>query len=362
MGYRLASVVGVSVLALARSAAGQPSASPPTPAEAPAEPTAPDVAPAPPTPDEDPSSPRSQARAAYQRGVGLVRRAQWGEALAQFEQSAALHPNPTTTFNIGACERALGRYARALLAFERTLAQVAAGETLAPSAVTDATAHVEEMQRLLVRVRMRVQPATATLTIDGRPLERTKVAGRETLVAGVAAPGPGTAVPSASFDVVLDPGAHVFTLSRKGFADAVINRSFTPGHTGELTVQLERLPATLKVTSSEEGALVRVASVDVGPAPVDVLRPAGTYRVVVGKEGFLDYETDVTVRPGEEVDLRAALVVDEPSVLERWWFWAGAAAIIAGGVTVTYFATRAEPEPPPYDGGSTGWVVQPQRF
>ena len=90
-----------------------------------------------------------------------------------------------------------------------------------------------------------------------------------------------------------------------------------------------------------------------------MLRPPGSYRVVVAKEGFLPYEAQVQVKAGEEVALDAAMVVDEPSILGRWWFWAGAAAIVAGGVIVTYAVTRPEPEPPPYDGGSTGWIVQP---
>src|SRR5262249_32397113 len=141
--------------------------------------------------------------------------------------------------------------------------------------------------------------------------------------------------------------------------DAVVNRTFAPGATSELDLRLDLLPATLKVTSSQAGALVRVNDADVGPAPVDVLRPAGAYRVNVKKKGFLPYTTQVTVQPGEEIKLRATLLEEKPSIVERWWFWTAAGAVIAGGVVVTYVATRPKPEPPPYDGGSTGWIVKP---
>jgi hypothetical protein len=95
---------------------------------------------------------------------------------------------------------------------------------------------------------------------------------------------------------------------------------------------------------------------------VDVLRPAGSYRVAVGKEGFVDYQAQVSVKPGEEVKLSAKLVPEQKAITERWWFWTGAAAVLAGGVVLTYAVTRPEPTPPPYDGGNTGWVVFPQRF
>ncbi len=177
------------------------------------------------------------------------------------------------------------------------------------------------------------------------------------------APGPGAPPPAAAFDLVLDPGAHVFTLSRKGFTDAVVNRTFAPGSASTLDLKLDLLPATLRITSTQLGALVHVDDADVGPAPVDVLRPAGAYHVMVKKDGFLPYGTQVTVQPGEEVKLRAPLVVDKPSIAKRWWFWTTIAGVIGTGVVVTYVVTRPKPEPkPPFNGGSANWVVMPAAF
>jgi hypothetical protein len=306
---------------------------------------------------------KSRARERYLEGVKLVQRAQWSEALAAFESSVKLFPNASTTLNIGACERALGRYVRARATLSRALEESAASQSPLPeSSVVEAKGFIAEIDRILARVTLSVDPPEATLAIDGRPLAPQPAGqGRPTLAAGVLPPGPGTPPPAATFDVILDPGAHVITLSRKGFTDAVVNRTFAPGSTSGLDLKLDLLPATLKVTSSLPGALVHVDDADVGPTPTDVLRPAGSYRVLVQKKGFLPYNTQVTVQPGEEIKLRATLLEDKPSIVKQWWFWTAAAAVIGGGIGVTYAVTH-KPKPPPYDGGTTGWVVTPTAF
>jgi hypothetical protein len=91
--------------------------------------------------------------------------------------------------------------------------------------------------------------------------------------------------------IVLDPGTHLFTLSRQGFADVVISKSFAPKTKTTLALAAENLPAVLHVTSNAEGAAVALNGVDVGLAPVDLVRPRGSYKVVVAKDGFVTYAT-----------------------------------------------------------------------
>ncbi len=306
-------------------------------------------------------SAKAGARAKYAEGVALVKTAQWSDALATFEAAARLFPAPSITLNVGACERALGRYVRARGTLERAIAESARSASPLPeSSVVEARAFITEIDRVLARATVTLDPPEAAIAVDGRPIEiRPPQGDVVTGAAGTLPPGPGQPAPGAKFTLVLDPGVHVFTLSRKGFTDAVVNRTLAPGATTSLELKLDLLPATLRITSTEASALVRVDDADVGPAPVDVLRPAGAYRVHVERRGFVPYSTQVTVRPGEEVKLRAALVPDKPSVLTRWWFWTGAAAVVTAGVVITYAATRPTPEPPPYDGGSAGWLAKP---
>jgi hypothetical protein len=301
-----------------------------------------------------------QARELYLRGLGLVKEAQWGEALAVFEQSRKLRPHALTTYNVGACERALGRYTRAHARLTEALREDAGSGQLPPSIVDEARGFIAEIERLLVRLKVEVIPAGAGIAVDGRPVQEQKTAeGRTQYVAGVAAPGPGLPARAGRFELVADPGAHLFTLSRKGYADSVLNKTYPPGYRGSLRLELSLLPATIHVLTNEPGALVSVGGRDFGPAPVDILRPPGVYVVEVTKKDFVPYTTELRVNAGEESTLRARLIREQTPLTGRWWFWTAAAVVVSGVAVGTYFATRpeAEPQRPPLDGGSLGWVA-----
>lgn len=322
---------------------------------------------APPALAQQPSPPppsdatKDEARALFTEGVEHVKKFQWAEALSAFERSHEKVPNAITSLNIGVSERALGRYVRARRSLERALAEhdAAGGKVLSESSVGDVKAYLAEIEGVIVRAKVKVLPADASITVDGRPLIALD-ADKKLYAAGVAPPGPGAKVPAESFDLVLDPGAHVFVLSGKGFSDQVVNRTLAGSkEPAELTFELAKLPAQIKISSSVEGAIVKVGTVDVGPAPVDVLRPAGVYPVIVQKEGFVPYETSLSVKAGEEAKINAVLVEESFNVAEQWWFWTSIVAGLGTAAVVTYFVVRPEPDPPPYNGGTTGWVVQP---
>jgi hypothetical protein len=302
----------------------------------------------------------AQARAEYLRGGQLVEKLEWAEALAAFERSAALRPHPVTGYNVGVCERALGLYTRARATLQRALDDSAAAPPegrLPASLANEAGGLVAEIDRLLAKVVITVSPPEAALAVDGRPLQVAKSGGaRPTLIAGALPPGPGAPAPAATFELIANPGVHVFTLSRKGYTDAVVRKSFAPGSSSEEKLELEKLPATIHVKANQGGALVSVDDKDVGPAPVDVLRAAGTYRVSVTKTGFVPYRADITVNAGEEANLQASLPKERYQIHKKWWFWTAVVAVLGVGAALTYVFTRP---PAPYDGGNTGWVAMP---
>jgi hypothetical protein len=303
-----------------------------------------------------------QAREAFLLGTDFVHKAQWADALAAFERSAKLKPHAVTTYNIGACQRALGRYtlARTTLAHAVAENDASGGAELPQSVLSEIRAYLGQIDQLLASADVTLEPASAAIAVDGRPLAGAEAAPQSaapTLVAGIRDPGPGESPPNPHFKLVLDPGAHIITLSRKGYADAVVNKTFLPGSSAVLPLSLDRLPATLHITADQPQAIVTVNGVDVGAAPVDISRPGGSYRVLVRKPGFLAYEAQVNAQPGEQLDMRATLPEEHRPLTGQWWFWTAAGVVVAGAATGTYFLTRPSPARPPLQCGGLQWCV-----
>ena len=303
--------------------------------------------------DEDAAT--VEARKAYLEGVELVKRAQWSEALGAFERSALLKPHPTTTFSMGACQRAMGRYTRARANLKLALSQTEEmGRPMPADLLADAQAFIAEIDRLLAVVEVHLEPAEGELTVDGRPLLARRAGARPALVAGILPPGKGGPPPGNDFDLYLDPGTHVISVERAGYTTALVSRTFSPGSRTQLPLVLDKLPATIHIAANQPGAVIDVDDIDVGVAPVEVQRPAGSYRVTAKKKGFSTYQTRVNLQAGERVDLSAPLAIEKRPIHKQWWFWT---TLVLGVGTVVGIAVGASQPPPPYQGGSTGWVA-----
>lgn len=320
-------------------------------------------------PANDPEATESalmRARELFRTGVAAVEQAQWAEALTSFEASRQLRPHAVTTFNIGACERALGRYTRAQREFVAALAEERASPgQLAPSLIDDANALLAEANAIIARVTSRVHPEGAVLAVDGRPLVAaphqtpSSTDALPVYIAGLAPPSLGAVAPKGQFLLLLDPGAHTITVRRKGYTDVVVQHVTAPGSHTELELELERLPATLRIDADVPGTLVRFDDLDVGPTPLVLRRPAGAHRVELTKPGYEPYVSELQANPGERIDISASLVAEKPSLLRQWWFWTAAALVLGGAAFGTYALTRESEPPPPYAGGSTNWVAFP---
>lgn len=297
----------------------------------------------------------ARVREEFRAGARLVEQAEWAAALAAFERSRALRDHALTTYNIGVCQRFLGRYTLAAHTLRTSLARAEGSGELPEMFRDQAVAYVEEIERKLARLTITLSPVEAATSFDGRPL--VLAADGSELVAGLAPPGEGKRAGGARFVVVADPGAHVLTFQLAGHDTIEVRQDLKPGAVETLAVSLTEQNAELRIDADRPRAVVRVDDVDVGLTPVTVTRPPGLHAVRVMKDGFVTYGTAVTLRPGQPTRLAAALEVERIPLTKRWWFWTGAAAIVSAGVLVTYFATRPDPEPPPYESGSTGWVV-----
>jgi hypothetical protein len=288
------------------------------------------------------------------RGVELAHGEEWGPALAAFEEAASARDAPLIEFNIAYCERALGRYLAARQTLQRVLADT---NGLAPSQIEEARAYLTEAEHVVVRVAVRLDPASATLTVDGRPLLAQD---GDVYLAGLAPSGEGSSPAKSSFTILLDPGAHVFRAVRPGHEDAVIAKTYRAGETANLDLHLDVLPATVSVLSEPRGAIVRVDSREVGLSPIEFQRAGGRYALEVELDDHEPYRAVLDLAPGQRADLTAKLNPYHAPLTKKWWFWASAAAVLVGGAALTYALTRPEPQPPPYDAGSSAWLVHAQ--
>ena len=302
-----------------------------------------------------PDDATTRGRNAIVRGLKLARDEQWGDALTAFEEAAAARDAPLVEWNIAYCERALGRY----VAARKTLQAVSSNTTgLDPSQIDDMKAYLAEFEKLIVRVAVQLDPPNATITVDGRPLFEGDA--KDTYLGAVAPAGVGTPLGKAAFTVLLDPGAHLFRAVREGHQDALLPKSYRPGETATLDMHLDVLPATIAIKSEPAAAIVKVDSREVGVAPIEFQRPAGQYKLQVLLDNYDTYEAALNLAPGQRSDLTATLNPYSEPITKKWWFWTGAAVIVAGGVVATYLLTRPTPQAPPYDAGSANWLVHAQ--
>jgi hypothetical protein len=258
----------------------------------------------------------------------------------------------------------MGQYTRARQAFLLALSQNDPSERQLPESVeVEARAQLGELERALPRVTVTMEPVDAALAIDGRPLDVTPSSSPDetpTAIAGTSPPGPGARIGRSTFQLVANPGLHVLTVSREGYQDVVLRKTFAAGTTTTLRLELDRLPATLHITSNLADALVHVDDADVGTPPIEVSRGAGRYRVRVTRKGFVPFSAEVSARPGERVELPATLHKENPALTQKWWFWTAIGAAVVGVAIGTYFVTRSDPEPqrPAPDGGGLGWSLR----
>lgn len=302
------------------------------------------------------------ARADFVQGVELVKATNWAGALEAFERSSAKKPHPVTTYNIGLCRRALGQYLLAKRAFDEALAKNAlGGGALLPTATAeDARAIVSEIDKSLVQIDVDLAPGSATVTVDSRPLEREG----DRYLGGTLPPGPAEPVAfsavaggHARFTVTVDPGAHVLTFTAPGHTESVFRENFRPASHKQLSIALLELSGTLRVSSSPVAA-VYLDGTSIGPSPISVDKPKGSYRVSVRKDGYAPFETTAILRPGERTELTAALRLAPTPITKKWWFYAIIAGVAAAGAVTTYAIVRANDSPAP-NGGTIGWVVTP---
>jgi len=266
----------------------------------------------PPVPARE-SEPAQRAAALRDTGNQAMLEMRYVDALSSYQQSATLDPAYVgVLYSIARAHQMLGEFAEALSTLERFEHQ----------ATPETKAKVGQLDRLFAELRARVGSLQLSCNIPGaRVLLRDKVIGITPL------PPTRLAAGSATLELELD-----------GFFP--MRREIVIPAAGSLALELElharSSSGLLIVHTVPSGARISVDGQRQGTSSpsVELALNAGAHRVNALREGYDEASVPVVLRAGSTRNLHLELERSVP-ITSRWWFWASAGVVIAGGVALS---------------------------
>jgi hypothetical protein len=268
------------------------------------------------------STPAADDRAAQlkKQGDDFVGQLRFADAIAAYDASYSVTPNPAVLFNKARALQGLGQYGDALATFQR-FKKEAAPELLQRATGLDA---------LIADLRGRVTLVTLNCGVPGaRVLFGDRLVG----VTPLAAP------------LAINAGHTTVEVSAEGYLPVKRSLDLVGGGTSliEISLVARDRAGVLTVRSSVGGAHVFVDGAAMGVPPAEAPLEAGAHAVRVHADGYDDAQTSVVLGVGEHKEV----TVDPskaPGVLSKWWFWTGVGVVVAGAV-VTTIALTTEKSP-----------------
>ena len=268
-----------------------------------------------------------RARAIFEEGLEHSQGEHWVPALEAFRRSLEIAEMPVTLYNIASVLIRLGRMQEAIATLERYK------EVAEPSARSEADPLLAQARAAVRRVRATIEPAHATLSIDGNDVPGE---GRERMLQ-------------------VDPGSHVVRGRARGYEP----REITLGADAlVLSMTLAAQLAVVMVRASETEARILVDGAHRGVGEARLELEAGDYELRVEADGAQPFTRRLSLDPGEQLDVEAALSRDLP-LWKRGWFWgvvSGAALAIALGVILAVVLPLPAENP---NSGTLDWLVRP---
>lgn len=272
----------------------------------------------PPPPQPAASEPPLSADELHRRGNDAMANLKPGEALEDYQQAYALSKDPALLYNMGHALETLEDYPGALAKYQ----------DFARLAPADLRARVPKLDELLANIRAKVATVSISCNVPG-----ARVLVRDRAVGEVPPKG-------ALLVLSLNAGPAAVEVDAEGFNRFRRNLDLPGG--GSLVVDADLIPSSragvLVVDTEPESGEVLVDDKSLGSAPVEVSVGVGTHTVLVRHAGFEDKSTSVVVNAGERKPLTVKLEKSTP-LTQKWWFWAGIGAVVAGGVAIGIAAT-----------------------
>lgn len=338
-----------------------------------------------------------EAQSSWDRGLELFARQRWDSAEAEFQRAYDLSKNPRVLFNVGACEKALSHYTKAIDIFKRELAE--GGGKLTPEDETrlrdnisglgdfvstlmvdvsepDATIVVDDEtvgksplqkpvdvnigRRKVVVQKPGFAQASENITVLGKtpaklsfklePLVKTSVIevnvqGAPSAIIKVDGKEVGTSPYKGRLTITNDP--HVVSAEAPGFVPVSQPVTLKEGEPTTLTLALSKEIAQgrLKIRAQPSGAIIELdgkfVGADVWEGPVGT---ENTHQVTVKKEGFYTWTHDIEVKPGQEKPVTVELNEDRHPSFVPWLI--GTILVVGGGAIAAGFIFAPKDQEP----------------
>ncbi len=290
----------------------------------------PDVPPVP-----APADTTAQAREHFERGVALLQDSRFADAVVEFEASLQLRTSPPVLYNLALALRGMRKFLEATERFEQFMERSDPGRH--GDMRTQVTELLQQLRRDVAHANVTVRGGAAQVTIDGE---------QQSLADG-------------THRLMLNPGEHVFEATRPGYRPARLTVNLEPASQTDLELDASSSPnpAQLAVETGIQGSVIRINGEVVGQGEYATDLPAGEYHIRVQARGRVAQERRVILRPGavQRVSITLPAVERTPGLHERWWFWAGVATVVAGGVVLGFVVGEHEGE---YEKGTLNFVVE----
>jgi hypothetical protein len=236
----------------------------------------------------------------------------FADALAAYSAAYEIEKEPALLYDRGRASQLLGDYPEALARFEEFEA----------SAPADLLARVAGLPQVMADLRARVTSLVIVCDVRGVQIRvRDKVLG--------AAPLAGTIRVNAGKGVSFEASADgYYTLHR-----AV---DLPPGGTAmvDMTPKSKQRYGVLVLRSPTVGAVASIDDRAVGTVPLEELLPAGAHKVSLRRDGYVPVDSSVVIGAGDRREVTLSLET-EPTLVSKWWFWAGVGAAVVAGVALT---------------------------
>lgn len=253
----------------------------------------------------------AEARTLFDQGITAADAGRYADAVTAFERSQSLRSSPVVLHNLAMAYRGVGRLQDAVSAFERYLQNP--GPRATPANIAEMQRNLEAVRAEIPQLRFAVQPASATVQLDGR------------VIADRAVP------------LSLDPGRHVVEVNADDHRSFRVEFDLQRAERRLVEATLEQLPTDGRIAIDSNVANARIAVDDtfVGTQLASVTATPGEHTVVVTAPGYRPLRR--TVQVGRHGVSRVTMVLQRTPGLPTWAIVsivAGSVVAVAGITTV----------------------------